>query len=342
MVTDRPIAVAGAGAIGCFVGGQLTAAGRRVALLVRPRVKTEIERFGLRLTDFDGAEKKLDAGRLALSEDPAIFHSAGIVLVTVKSADTADVADQIAQYAPRDAVIVSLQNGIGNVAVLQERLGGRRVLAGMVPFNVVAMGEGRFHRSTSGDIHVGEDADNTAAKLSVPGLVMRASRDIAGVQWGKLIINLNNALSALSDMPLAAQLASRDWRRLFADQMAEGLAALEAAGITPVSATPIPMNWTPTLLKLPDMIFNAILGRTMRIDPEARSSMWQDLKQGRKTEIDYLQGAVIALAERNDVDVPLMRRIVALVKEAEVAGNGPPGLSPQQIRGRPERDGDVR
>lgn len=333
MVTDRPIVVAGAGAIGCFVGGQLTAAGRRVALLVRPRVKTEIERFGLRLTDFDGAEKKLDAGRLALSEDPAIFHSAGIVLVTVKSADTADVADQIAQYAPRDAVIVSLQNGIGNVAVLQERLGGRRVLAGMVPFNVVAMGEGRFHRSTSGDIHVGEDAGNIAAALSVPGLNTRASRDIAGVQWGKLIINLNNALSALSDMPLAAQLANRDWRRLFADQMAEGLAALEAAGITPVSATPIPMNWTPTLLKLPDMIFNAILGRTMKIDPEARSSMWQDLKQGRKTEIDYLQGAVIALAERNNVDVPLMRRIVALVKEAEVAGNGPPGLSPQQIRG---------
>lgn len=300
---------------------------------MRPRVKTEIERFGLRLTDFDGAETKLDAGRLALSEDPAIFHSAGIVLVTVKSADTADVADQIAQHAPQDAVIVSLQNGVGNVAVLQERLGGRRVLAGMVPFNVVAMGEGRFHRSTSGDIHVGEDAGNTAAALSVPGLHLRASRDIAGVQWGKLIINLNNALSALSDMPLAAQLANRDWRRLFADQMAEGLDALKAAGITPVSATPIPMNWTPTLLRLPDLIFNAILGRTMKIDPEARSSMWQDLKQGRKTEIDYLQGALIALAEQNNVDVPLMRRIVALVKESEVAGSGPPRLTPRQIRG---------
>jgi ketopantoate reductase (EC 1.1.1.169) len=118
------------------------------------------------------------------------------------------------------------------------------------------------------------------------------------VQWGKLIINLNNALSALSDMPLAAQLASRDWRRLFADQMAEGLAVLKAAGIVPVSSTPIPMNWSPTLLRLPDAIFNAILGRTMKIDPEARSSMWQDLKLGRKTEIDYLQGALIALAEQ--------------------------------------------
>jgi 2-dehydropantoate 2-reductase len=331
--TDRPIAVAGAGAIGCFVGGRLAAAGRRVALLVRPRVRTEIERFGLRLTDFDGSEKKLGAGELALSEDASIFQSAGIVLVTVKSADTAEVADQIAQHAPRDAVIVSLQNGVGNVAMLHEHLGDRRVLAGMVPFNVIAMGEGRFHRATSGDIHVGEDADNTAAVLSVPGLAMRASRDIAGVQWGKLIINLNNALSALSDMPLAAQLANREWRKLFADQMAEGLAALKAAGITPVSATPIPASWTPTLLRLPDLIFNVILGRTMKIDPEARSSMWQDLKLGRKTEIDYLQGAVIALAEQNAVDVPLMRRIVALIKDVEAAGKGPAGLTPQQIRG---------
>lgn len=61
--------------------------------------------------------------------------------------------------------------------------------------------------------------------------------------------------------------------------------------------------------------------------------MWQDLKQGRRTEIDYLQGAVIALAEKNHVDVPLMRRIVALIREAEAAGNGPPRLTPQQIRG---------
>jgi 2-dehydropantoate 2-reductase len=333
VVNDRPIAVAGAGAIGCFVGGMLAARGRRVALLVRPRVKTEIERFGLRLTDFGGSEQRLSAGQLALSEDASIFHSVGAVLVTVKSADTADIADLIAKHAPQDAVIVSLQNGIGNVAVLRARLPGRTVLAGMVPFNVIAMGEGRFHRSTSGDIYVEADAKGTAAQLSVPGLAMRASQNMVGVQYGKLLINLNNALSALSDMPLRAQLASRDWRRLFADQMAEGLSVLTAAGIKPVSSTPIPPAWTPFLLKLPDPIFNAILGRTMKIDPEARSSMWQDLKQGRKTEIDYLQGAIIALAEKHGVDVPLSRRIVALIRAAEAAGKGPPKLTPQQIRG---------
>ena len=333
VVVDRPIVVAGAGAIGCFVGGMLAASGDRVALLARPRVKTEIERFGLRLTDFDGSEQKLGAGQLALSEDASILHSAGIVLVTVKSADTSGVADLIAAHAPQDAVIVSLQNGIGNVTVLRERLPSRRVLAGMVPFNVIAMGEGRFHRSSSGDIQIEADAADTAARLSVSGLKMRARDDMDGVQWGKLIINLNNALSALSGLPLRTQLATREWRRLSADQMAEGLAVLKAAGVRPASSTPAPMAWTPFLLRLPDAIFNAILGGTMKIDPEARSSMWQDLRQGRTTEIDYLQGAIIALAERHGVDVPLSRRIVALIRAAEAAGRGSPCLTPQQIRG---------
>ncbi len=332
MVADRPIVVAGAGAIGCFVGGQLAAGGRRVALLVRPRVKTEIERFGLRLTDFDGSEKKLGAGQLALSEDPAIFHNAGIVLVTVKSADTADVADQIARHAPQDAVIVSLQNGVGNVAVLRNRLPGRRVLGGMVPFNVIALGEGRFHRAASGDIVIEQDDQNTASSLSVPGLKMRPTDNFDGVQWGKLLVNLNNALNALADLPLRRQLSSRPWRRLFADQLAEALAAVRAEGIRPVSPTPIPAAWMPPLLRLPDPIFEALLGRTMKIDPEARSSMWEDLQRGRRTEIDYLQGVITGIAGRRGLEAPLSRRIVELIRQAETNGKGSPGLTPQQIR----------
>ena len=332
MISNRPIGVAGAGSIGCFVGGMLAAGGRSVALLARPRVIGEIEESGLRLTSFEGFDRTIAANTLTLSDDPKIFSDAGVVLVTVKSADTAEIADVIAKSAPADAVVVSLQNGIGNVSVLRERLPGRRVLAGMVPFNVVTRGPGHFHRATSGDIVIEADAAGTAAALSVPGLHMRATDNIDGVQWGKLLVNLNNALNALADLPLRQQLAQRAWRRLFADQMAEGLAAIRAEGIKPVSSTPIPAGWTPHLLRLPDAIFEAILGRTMKIDPEARSSMWEDLQRGRRTEIDYLQGVITAIADRRGLQVPLSRRIVALVKSAEAAGKGSPGLTPEQIR----------
>jgi 2-dehydropantoate 2-reductase len=332
MVSGQTIGIAGAGSIGCFVGGMLAAGGRPVALLARPRVIAEIEAGGLRPTSFEGFDRTITRDRFVLSESPHLFEHAGIVLVTVKSADTAAMADIIARHTPSDAVIVSLQNGVGNTAVLRDRLPGRRVLGGMVPFNVIALGEGRFHRATSGDIVIEQDEAHTADRLSVPGLTVRPTDNIDGVQWGKLLLNLNNALNALADLPLRRQLSSRPWRRLFADQLAEGLAAIRAEGIQPVSPTPIPAAWMPALLRLPNFIFEPMLGRTMKIDPEARSSMWEDLKHGRRTEIDYLQGVITGIAERRGLEAPLSRRIVELIRQAERDAKGSPGLTPEQIR----------
>jgi 2-dehydropantoate 2-reductase len=333
MNSERPIGIAGAGSIGCFVGGMLAAGGRRVALLARSRVIGEIETHGLRLTSFDGFDRRLAANQFALSENPSLFADAAIVLVTVKSADTAGMADLIAQHAPADAVIVSLQNGVGNAAVLREKLPGRTVLGGMVPYNVIALGEGRFHQATSGNIVIERDAAGTAERLSVPGSQVRATDNIVGVQWGKLLFNLNNALNALADLPLRQQLAQRSWRKLYADQVAEALAAIKADGIKPVSSAPLPVGFIPPLLRLPDALFQIVLGRTMKIDPEARSSMWEDLQRGRRTEIDYLQGVITAIAERRGLAAPLSRRIVELVRKAESDGKGSPGLTPEQIRG---------
>jgi 2-dehydropantoate 2-reductase len=333
MNANAPIVVAGAGSIGCFIGGMLAAADRRVSLLARPRVIAEIENNGIRLTSFEGLERHVAPPKFSLSGDPAIFNGVGMVLVAVKSADTAEIADLTARHAPPDAVIISLQNGVGNAAVLRERLSPRRVLAAMVPFNVIALGDGRFHRATSGDIVIEADALGTAARLSVPGLAMRSTDNIVGVQWGKLLINLANALNALSDLPLREQLSRRPWRMLLADQMAEALRVMKAEGIKPVSATPVRPGLAPHLLRMPDILFELMLGRTMKIDREARSSMWEDLQRGRRTEIDYLQGVIVQLAERHGLGAPLSRRVVTLIKSAEAAGERSPGLTPEQIRG---------
>jgi 2-dehydropantoate 2-reductase len=338
MERDRPVVVAGAGSIGCFVGGLEASAGRRVSFLARPRVIAEIQRFGLTLTSLESSSWHVASQQVMLSEDSNVLADAGVVLVTVKSTDTAEIADAIARYAPPDAVIVSLQNGVANAATLRGRLPGRSVLAAMVPFNVIAAGEGRFHRATSGDIVIERDQADTAARLSAPGLAMRATDDIAGVQWGKLLVNLNNAINALSGLPLREQLGMRDWRALFADQIAEGLAAVWAEGIRPVSPTPVPSSWTPHLLRLPDALFRIALAPAMKIDPQARSSMWEDLERRRRTEIDYLQGVITGIADRRGLKAPLSHRIVALIRDAEAAGKGSPQLTVEQIRGRvPER-----
>jgi len=330
--SSKSICVAGAGSIGCFVGGMLRSGGYVVSLLARPRVIEDINRNGLKVTSFEGIEHRLTPAEIKLSGDPAIFADADIILVTVKSDDTAEIADLIAQHARKDAVIVSLQNGTGNVPVLRQALPDHDVLAGMVPFNVLSIGGGHFHRATSGDILLEKDDANTAKLLSTPELVFRSVDDIEGVQWGKLLVNLNNALNALSGLPLRDQLAQRSWRILFADQMREALAVIKIEGIAPISTTPLSASFTPFILKLPDVLFTKIAASMVKIDPKARSSMWEDLQRGRRTEVDHLQGLIVTLAERHGVKAPLSERIVALVRKAEQAGKGSPGLTPEQVR----------
>lgn len=326
------ICIAGAGSIGCYVGGMLRAGGRPVSLLARPRVIADIKANGLTVTTFDGIEHRLSAGEIVLSDDPSILADADIVLVTVKSDDTQAMADLIARHAPPHVTVVSLQNGVGNVPVLQNRLPGRTVLAGMVPFNVIALGHGHFHRATSGDILLDRDANGTADKISVRDLPVRVTANIIGVQWGKLLLNLNNALNALSGLPLRDQLAKREWRTLFADEMREALAALKAEGIVPVASTPLPAGWTPYILKLPDFAFRAVAAPMVTIDPKARSSMWEDLERGRRTEVDHLQGLIVALAGKHGLNAPLSAATVALIRKAEAAEKGSPRLDPDHIR----------
>jgi 2-dehydropantoate 2-reductase len=313
------IAVFGAGSIGTFVGGALIAGGADVVLIGRARVGERIARHGLAISDMDGRRFHLPAERVRYSEDPAALANAGLALVTVKSADTPAAAQALAAHAAADAVIVSLQNGIGNADVLRHALPGREVLAGMVPFNVAQTEDGRFHRGTEGSLMV-EASPALAPWLPAFGaaglpLVQRA--DFASVQWGKLLLNLNNSINALSGLPLKAQLSQRAYRRCLALLMDEALAALRAAGIEPAQVARVAPSRLPRLLRLPDWLYKRVASASLRMDPEARSSMWEDLQAGRRTEIDYLNGAVVSLAQSVGLDAVANRRIADLVHAAE-------------------------
>ena len=313
------IAVFGAGSIGAYVGGALIAAGAEVVLIGRARMRERIALHGLTVSDMDGRNTQLPAAQVHYSEDPSALAGARLVLVTVKSADTESTAQLLARHAAPDALIVSLQNGIGNADVLRRALPGRTVLAGMVPFNVVQLPDSRFHRGTEGSLMV-ESSPALAQWLpafDAAGLPLVQRTDFEAVQWGKLLLNLNNPVNALSGIPLKAQLSDRDYRRCLALLIDEALRALKAAGIAPAQIGKVPPSRLPRLMRLPDWLFKRVAAAALRIAPEARSSMWEDLQAGRPTEIDYLNGAVVALAERGGLDAPANRRIVALMHIAQ-------------------------
>ncbi|RWA71996.1 2-dehydropantoate 2-reductase [Mesorhizobium sp.] len=337
---EKTIAVAGAGSIGCYVGGCLALAGRKVNFLGRGRIVEAMRKDGLRVSDLDGRDRRIEPEALAVTDDPVMaLRNADIILVTVKSGATGEMATLVATHARPDAIVVSLQNGVDNADKLRVALPARRVLAGMVAFNVVQSPDGEIpfsvRRASDGMVMIEDTVPGLAALLNVEGLGVETHADMKAVQWSKLLMNLNNALVALSNLPLAAELADRSWRVILAGQIEEALAALKAAGIEPARIAGPPPWLLPKVLRLPDWLFGLLARRLLAIDPRARASMWDDLKRGRPTEIDELQGAILRLAEKTGVPVPQTRRVAALVRQAETEKRGPPGLTPDAVSGGP-------
>lgn len=330
------IVIAGAGSIGLYVGGCLALAGKDVTFLGRSRIVGALKRDGLRVTDLEGRDRHLPAHEIDATDDAATaLAHASIVLVTVKSGATGEMADLIARHAPPDCAIVSLQNGVGNAERLAAIVGARPVFSGMVPFNVILDETAtpvRVHRGTEGGLVIDARAGAVASRLACDGLSVETQADMKGILWGKLLINLNNALNALSGLPLATELADRRWRRLLATQMDEALAAMGANQIRPAKLAGVPPRLLPAILRLPDWLFTRIARRMLAIDPEARSSTWEDLMRGRATEIGEFQGAILRLAEKSGTPVPLTRRIVEAVRDAEAAKAGPPALEPSHLQ----------
>ena len=144
------IVIHGAGAIGCFVGGAWAASGLDITLIGRPYVSETIHQHGMTLTDYDGFSANLSIDQIKCSTDPDPLESADIIGLSVKSVATETAAAEIRKHAKAGSIVLSLQNGISNVDTLRQLLPDQTVLAGMVPFNVVAMENGRWHKGTLG------------------------------------------------------------------------------------------------------------------------------------------------------------------------------------------------
>ena len=314
------ICVYGAGSIGCYVGGRLAATGAEVVLIGRDRLARETALHGLTLTDLHGAEHRVPQPHYAAGPEAAA--GADLVLVTVKSAATAEAAVALAPHLKPGALVVSFQNGLRNAAVLREHLPEAAVLQGMVAFNVVHTGEGRFHQGTAGDLGVQDHPalDDHEAAFAAAGFTLVREADLTRVQAGKLLLNLNNAINALSGLPLKTELSQRAYRRCLALAQKEALAAFLHARILPARTTAVAPGFLPAVLSLPDAVFTRVASRMLAMDPLARSSTWDDLEAGRPTEVDYLNGEIVALAAEHGLTAPVNERLTALVHDAENGG----------------------
>lgn len=313
------VLVMGAGSVGCYIGGLTQLAGVPVHFVGRPRVLAALRKQGLHLTDQDGLDRRIPALELRLHDAPPAGLKPDLVLLCVKSGATVEAATALGLTLPEGTPVVSLQNGIANAELARAAVPQLRWHAGMVPFNIAELGPGHYHRGTGGALAAQGSAANAAlaawqTALARVGMRLQLHADLAPVQWGKLLLNLNNPVNALSGRPLREELLQRGYRRVLAGLQQEALDLLDAAGRPVAQLTPLPPRRLLALLRMPTFVFRLAAARMLRIDAKARSSMADDLAQGRTTEIDALCGEVVRLAEGLGRQAPLNARMLGLVQ----------------------------
>lgn len=310
------VLVLGAGSIGLWIGGKLAASGCRVHFVGRPGLVDALHRQGLTLHALDGGRTTVPRDRISAGTGLRDAPHARLVLLTVKGTGTESAATELADSSLADVPLISFQNGVHNLARIQRAAPSLHALAGMVPYNVIQPEPGAVQQASDGQLACAEDALSLAWQetFARAGMPLHLHADMPAVQWGKLLLNLNNPINALIGLPLREQLLSHGARRVLAALQDEALDLLRAAGITPARVTPLPPGWLPHFLRLPTWIFAPLARRMLRISPDARSSMYDDRKAGKPTEIDDLCGAVVELGTRLGRDAPRNRRLAELVR----------------------------
>jgi 2-dehydropantoate 2-reductase len=329
----------GSGAIGCYLGGQLLAHGHDVDFLGRTRLKDALKDQGLTLTGRAQTPLHIQSDRINYVTSVDEVSDCEIVLVTVKSQDSLAASKALNGLAKRlkpqrPLILVSLQNGIGNLRLFRENLSTDfDVFGGMVPFNVTRTEETTFHCGTSGSL-VLERNPKTATLLEAlasTAIDVSVTDDIVGLQWSKLLLNLNNAVNALSGLPLRQQILDPKFRKILSLAIMEGLTVARRLRIDLQRVGPAPIAIVPGILRLPTPVFRVLAQAMIKIDPKARSSMWEDLSQKKSTEIDYLNGEVVKAGREVGFPTPVNSKIVSLVKTAEQAQLGSPEYDGQRL-----------
>lgn len=328
------VGVWGAGAVGGYLGIRLSAAGVPVTMVARAAMVEQAD--ALVAYDLSGRIHRPRAD-LRVTEDPTALADADVCLVTVKSRDTVQTGKTLSRVLPPRTLVISFQNGLRNAERLRTAL-RNPVLGGMVGFNVIRDGP-RFVQATRAPLVTGPAPAKHApvlealvASMREAGLPVQVRADIDAVLAGKLLLNLNNAVCAVTGASIAQSLRDRRLRWCFARLMREGWAVMRAAGIRPANVVGLPPWLIARVLAWPDAIVLRVVRRLVAIDPRARSSTLVDLEAGKPTEIDDLSGEIVRLGERVGHPAPANRVVVEAVHALEASGPPPRFWTPDALR----------
>jgi 2-dehydropantoate 2-reductase len=305
------ILVVGAGAVGGYFGALLARAGHPVTFVARGDHGRAIAERGLVVNTPDG---RLAVRVPVLAQLPdAAGVAADLAIVTVKAKDLGPVARDLGPALAPAGVAVPLLNGLDSEGILAEALGPGRVIGGVAQIASEITGPGELTVREHGRLMLAplerDDlprAEALATTLAAAGFACRAAPDLQHVLWSKLLWNAPfNAVCALTGLDAGRVLDVPDLEALVRAAMAEVIAVAQREGIS-----------------LEEGIIEATLAGTRRRFARTVPSMLQDVRAGRPTEADALQGAVVSRGDRHGISVPIHRTLLGLLKGLEAGQIG--------------------
>lgn len=311
----------GTGLIGSYLAGCFHQNNNQVHLLGRENSKTSLSN-GFKLSDFHGNEFETN-DRLEFIEPssnaPLPNHTFDVIWLTVKCTSIGSVIEPLSSLLKPSSIIICCQNGFGSEQTIKSAFPNNDVLCAVVGFNVVQVKHNHWHRSTEGTLVIEKtpSTKNFDQLFNSKLLPTRLSNRIPAERWAKLQLNLANAVNALADVPIKEMLEKREYRLIIAQLMRELLLVTNALQLNLPKVSAVHGRFIPALMSLPNFIFKRIAQKMLTIDPQARTSMWHDLSNERKTEIDFINGAVCNNANKLGINSPMNNALISLIKSVE-------------------------
>jgi len=315
------IAVIGAGAVGGAFAALLARAGHDVEVTAREANLAAIRATGIRLT---GAWGEYSARVLA---GERLSRRADLVIIATKAVDAPAAIQANSEFLTTVPVVV-IQNGLAGITAAVEAAPQADIIGGLAVFAASHLAPGTVTVTTGGSLTLGvaSAGNDHAAQFAtrVLGAVLPTIMvaDFIGAQWTKLIVNQVNAIPAITGLSVQAVIADRQLRRVLTASIRENIRVARARNIRFAPMNGLNHGILMLVGQLPLAVGGLLpleMKRRMGPTPNPGSTQ-QSIRRGQPTEIDYLNGAVVAAAIGTEIATPVNSALVALVHEVEISG----------------------
>ncbi|MFH2011869.1 MAG: 2-dehydropantoate 2-reductase [Pseudomonadota bacterium] len=299
--------IVGPGAMGGLFAFFLSKTKEEIWLLDKHRERTDkINKNGLIIEGISGDHRV----RLNQTTNPSDIGEADLVIICVKAYDTEKATEDSIPLIGKNTILLTLQNGSGNIETISKIVGKEKVIGGTTSQGATVLGSGHIRHAGRGETTIGELDGSLSSRVknisnifNSAGIDTKITDNVEGLIWSKLLINVGiNALTAVLRLK-NGELVEYSWSREILRM------AVEEAMLV-VKAKDIQLTYDNPVKKVEDVC---------KATATNVSSMLQDVLRAKKTEIDYINGAIVNESERLIISVPVNKTLTGLVKTIEMS-----------------------